>query len=65
MKRGCQKTKPAPQRGRARQCYYVWPIPCSPKRTRSRFTPPLCFDPCLGARKPRREHARPLPDSDY
>jgi hypothetical protein len=61
MRRGCEKTKPATPRGRARNCYYVWPAPCSLKRTRSRFTPPLCFDPCLGARARRREPAGHLP----
>ncbi len=62
MRRGCQKTKPAPPRGRARHCYYVWPTACSPKRMRSRFSPPLCFDPCLGSRARRREPARQLPN---
>lgn len=64
MKRGCQKTKPTPPRARSRHCYYWLPTPCHPQRTRSRFSPPLYVDPCLGARGRRREPAH-LPDSGY
>jgi hypothetical protein len=61
MRRNCHKPKPRPQRrDRSRHCYYWGVAACNPQRVRSRFSQ-LGADPCLGARRRRRERAPSLP----
>ena len=62
MRRNCHKPKLRPQRrDRSRHCYHWGVAACNPQRVRGRFSQTVGADPCLGARRRRRECAPSLP----